>query len=130
MRFAILVFKIVGNHVRVMKINPFSRIFLWKDPKCFTTIYFSILFSRMKMKMRKPQSNNYLNFQFVYSLLFILQFVCLFYCRRHGWRSWTKSMIFYKAAFRSLKKQENGILKGLLLFKKKSCIFKIKTSIH
>lgn len=32
----------------------------------------------MKIKMRKPQSNNYLNFQFVYSLLFILQFVCLF----------------------------------------------------
>ena len=26
MRFAVLVFKIVGNYVHVMKINPFSKI--------------------------------------------------------------------------------------------------------
>ena len=127
-----LVFMIVGNYVHVMKINPFSKInyyfwdfsrsmpfsrtFLWKDPKCFTTIYFSTLFSRMEMKMRKPQSNNYLNFQFVYSLLFIA--ICL-------------SFLLQEARLKELDEEHDLLQSGLQVIEKaRKWYFKRITAIQ
>lgn len=52
----------------------------------------------------------------------------LFPHRMHGYKSWMKSTVSYKVAFRSLKKQGNGISNESQLFKKRSYIFKMKIS--
>ena len=68
------------------------------------------------MKMRKPQSNNYLNFQFVYSLLFIA--ICL-------------SFLLQEARLKELDEEHDLLQSGLQVIEKaRKWYFKRITAIQ